>query len=98
MGYKLSHEAEEDIINIYLEGISQFGSIQADRYHHKIEEAFYFLSDNPEAAPLRIELKPNIRVHPTHSHIVIYQIEDNSDLFILRVRHKREDWLSHDKL
>ncbi|WP_372972644.1 type II toxin-antitoxin system RelE/ParE family toxin [Marinobacter sp.] len=63
MDYVLSRKAEEDVVNIFLPGIEDFGVAQADRYHRKLEESFRFLAENPLAAPERKELTPAVRVH-----------------------------------
>ncbi|WP_438985218.1 type II toxin-antitoxin system RelE/ParE family toxin [Aequoribacter sp.] len=42
----------------------------------------------------RFELSPPVRVHPFRSHIIIYTQENNGDIFIVRVRHSREDWVN----
>lgn len=92
MTYQLSQKAEEDIIQSFLIGAELFGETQAERYHEQLESCFQFLANNPLAAPERHELDPVVRIHPTGSHIVIYQIQDSGDIFIIRVRHKHEDW------
>ena len=93
MSYSLSKKAEEDFIAIYLEGASQFGTRQADHYHQKLEEAFRFLADNPEAARQRTELNPPVRVHPFKSHIILYTANEKGEVFIVRIRHGHEDWI-----
>ncbi len=93
MSYILGKKAEEDVIAIYLEGAALFGIRQADRYHLELEKRLQFLSEHPEAAQQRFELKPPVRIHPFQSHIIIYTIIDNGDVFIIRIRHGREDWL-----
>jgi toxin ParE1/3/4 len=40
----------------------------------------------------RVELSPPVRIHPVQSHLVIYQIEDDGSVLIIRVRHVHEDW------
>lgn len=92
MAHKLSRAAEEDIVSIYVEGAALFGFDQAERYHAELEQVFRFLADNPEAARERMEISPPVRCHPHGSHIVIYLIQDDRDVLILRVRHAREDW------
>ncbi|MDR7118026.1 type II toxin-antitoxin system RelE/ParE family toxin [Caulobacter sp. BE254] len=92
MGYRLSRKAEEDILQIYLAGVGEFGVNQAERYHAGLEQAFMFLSDFPRAAPERPELIPPSRVHPYKSHIILYRL-DGPDILIQRVRHGREDWI-----
>jgi len=47
----------------------------------------------PLAAPERTELGQGSRVYPYKSHIIIYRL-DGADIFIQRVRHGLEDWLS----
>ncbi|MEP2761231.1 MULTISPECIES: type II toxin-antitoxin system RelE/ParE family toxin [Alphaproteobacteria] len=92
MAYKLTRKAEEDIITVYQQGVVLFGAAQAETYHARLEQAFDFLSANPRAARERMEITPPVRCHPLGVHIVIYLIEDNGDVLILRVRHSREDW------
>jgi len=76
MGYRLSRKAEEDIINLYLEGVEQFGAEQTEHYHLGLERAFEFLAAHPEAVRERHEITPPIRVHRSVSHIVIYIIQE----------------------
>jgi toxin ParE1/3/4 len=93
-GYKLSRKAEEDIIEIFLQGVELFDLQQAEKYHTLLEKSFQFLADNPLAAHLRTEITPPVRVHPIESHIVIYSVDEEGTVFIIRVRHSHEDWLS----
>jgi toxin ParE1/3/4 len=92
--FTLSRSAEEDLIQIYVEGAASFGLAQAQHYHQRLFQAFGFLAENPQAAPVRHELSASIRVHPVGSHIVLYAIREH-DIYDLRVRHGHEDWLEH---
>lgn len=71
-----------------------FGLAQAERYHQGLDAVFRFLSENPHAARLRTEIEPPVRAHPFKAHLVVYEVGDNRDIVILRVRHGREDWVS----
>ena len=93
-GYTLSRKAEEDIIDIFLWGAEQFGLQQAEHYHTLLEKSFEFLAENPLAAHLRTEITPPVRVHPIESHIIVYTVDEQGGIFIVRVRHGCEDWLS----
>ncbi|MBJ6137318.1 type II toxin-antitoxin system RelE/ParE family toxin [Marinobacter litoralis] len=93
MRYFLSRKAEEDIIAIYLHGLENFGEAQAAKYHAQLGACFEFLAQNPYAAAERVEISPPVRIHPIGVHIVIYQITDSGSVFIVRVRHEREDWV-----
>ncbi len=54
-----------------------------------------FLSEYPQVARVREELTPSVRVHPFGSHIVMYIVDETGDVFIIRIRHAHEDWLTH---
>lgn len=94
MAYSLSHKAEEDVIDIFLAGAEQFGIPQAEGYHDQLEKCFRFLADNPLSGRKRFEITPPVRIHPFQSHLVIYTVDENNDVFVVRVRHGREDWLN----
>lgn len=92
--FTLSAHAEEDLIQIYVDGAISFGLEQARSYHLKLLQAFQFLAENPLAAPIRAALRTEIRVHPVDAHIVLYRAR-RQDILILRIRHAHEDWLNH---
>ena len=92
MAYRLSLAAENDILNAYLEGVRLFGVEQAEKYHAGLERVFEFLSGTPEAARERLEIMPPVRIHPYRSHIVVYLVDRDGGVLILRIRHGREDW------
>ena len=94
MGYTLSRQAEEDIVDIYLAGTERFGIRQAERYHALLEKSFLFLADNPLAARQRDEIVPPVRIHPVGSHLIVYTLDEKDRIFIVRVRHAHEDWQS----
>jgi len=93
VSYLLSRAADEDLIQIFVSGAESFGVDQARRYHLKLFAAFVFLAQNPRAAHLRLQISPPVRVHPVGSHLIIYTLGKNDDVFILRIRHAHEDWL-----
>lgn len=50
--YKLSIEAEEDIIRIFEYGIGQFGVVQAAKYYDMLFECFKKITSNPLMFPI----------------------------------------------
>jgi len=92
IGWRLTQPAADDIAAIFLYGIEQFGIDQADAYHAGLEAAFDFLARYPRAARERSELSPPVRVHPYRAHLIVYEVEQNGGVFVLRVRHGRENW------
>jgi toxin ParE1/3/4 len=94
MSYRLTNKAVEDIITIFDEGVRLFGREQAEKYHAELESVFRLVECNPELARLRHEISPPVRVHPHGSHLIIYSVENSSDVLIIRIRHSHEDWES----
>lgn len=92
MSFKLTRKAEDDIIRIYRTGAELFGAAQAARYHEELAAVFKLLADNPKLARERGEISPAVRIHPHKSHLIVYRIEDNQSILIIRVRHGHEDW------
>lgn len=92
--FRLTRAAADDLVAIFLDGLEQFGLLQADAYHEGLGAIFAFLADYPHSARLREDISPPVRVHPYKAHLVIYDIGDQGEVIILRVRHGREDWIS----
>lgn len=94
MTWRLSHAAEEDLIGIWLTGADRHGPAQADRYQDGLEDVLGLLTTFPELARERTELAPPLRVHPFGSHVILYLVRPDRTVFVVRVRHKHEDWAS----
>lgn len=94
MTYTLSRVADEDIVRIFVQGALLFGQKQAENYHHGLFDAFQTLSENSGITRLRREISPPVRIFPYRSHVIVYLVEDNGGILVLRVRHGREDWES----
>ena len=92
MGFRLSIAAEEDVIGIAEQGIRLFGPVQARQYHDELFAIFEMIAANPRMARERPELSPPMRIHPFKAHLVVYRIEKDGGILIVRVRHGHEDW------
>ncbi|MCO6179741.1 type II toxin-antitoxin system RelE/ParE family toxin [Ciceribacter sp. RN22] len=95
MSFSLSVEAEEDIIAIAEQGVRMFGAGQAKRYHDELFALLDLIAANPRIARERDEINPPVRIHPFKAHLVVYRIEDDETIFVIRVRHGHEDWASN---
>lgn len=90
--YRLTGAAFDDLIGIFIDGVERFGIAQADKYHDGLEAAFVFLSEYPRAARLRHEIDPPVRAYPYKAHLIVYEIEADNSIVIVRLRHGRTDW------
>lgn len=93
MPLSLSVEAEEDIVSIAEQGVRNFGSPVAKRYHDELFAVLDLIAASPLMARERHEISPPVRIHPFKAHLVIYRIADNGNVFVIRIRHGHEDWI-----
>ncbi len=94
MTYKLTPEAENDLIDIYVYGFLNFGEIQAEQYFSELENSFIVLSQTPLICRERAEFSPPVRIHHRGRHLVIYLIKDDS-ILIVRILHDSMDIKRH---
>lgn len=93
MTYRLTKQADQDIVEIYSLGAEQFGVVQADRYANDLFDTLELLASNPRIARERSELKPPVRLHPFGAHLIAYLVRSDH-ILIVRVLHGRKDWHS----
>lgn len=91
MIYRKSRKADEDLIAIYLWGVTHFGVAQAEKYHASLAACFELIADFPGIAVERSILDPPVRIHRHAAHLVVYRVEQDH-LLIIRVLHGRQDW------
>jgi toxin ParE1/3/4 len=70
MPFRLSIQAEEDIVSIAEEGIRIFGVPVAKRYHDELFVLLELIATNPRIARERCEISPPVRIHPFKAHLV----------------------------
>jgi toxin ParE1/3/4 len=91
MRFGLTPKAEEDLIDIQIEGINRFGIRQARQYRDELLDCFNLLASHAKMARLRSEFHPPLRAHVHRSHVVTY-VEIEGGILILRIFHARQDW------
>ncbi|WP_269064603.1 type II toxin-antitoxin system RelE/ParE family toxin [Rhizobium sp. GN54] len=101
MAWRLTKEAERDLMEIARYTITAFGPDQAMRYAALIEKGLDMLAENPlrAASRPRGELAPDVRSfhlaqaaasRHAAAHIVYYHLARGSrDLVVLRILHER---------
>jgi len=92
MQLRLSEKADNNLTDIYRYGYVTYGEKKADFYYDKILASFDVIVRNPYIATLRYDISPPIRALPVQSHIVLYDIIDDSFIDIIAVPHASSDW------
>ena len=89
-GWVLRPVAEADLSAIWLQGAARWGVDQAERYADGLFAVFDLLAEFPEMARERREFTPPVRIHPSGSHLVIYQLEGQG-IEIIRILHSHQN-------
>ncbi len=94
MLYKITPEADNDLIGIYEYGFLNFGETQAEKYFSELESCFQFLNETPFICRERTEFIPPVRIKHHSRHLVVYLIQGDRVL-IVRILHDSMDTLRH---
>jgi toxin ParE1/3/4 len=89
----LSHEADEDLVDIWDYLASEASEEVANRQLHQFDAAFEKLQSWPYLGRKRDELSAGLRSVPVHQYIVFYRI--HADVIeVARILHGRRDFAS----
>ena len=92
--YRLGSRAEVDLAGVADYIIETFGIRQARRYRDELEACFNNLAQNPRLERSAERLAPGLRRFEHRSHVVFY-IEDERGVLIVRILHARMDASRH---
>ena len=92
--YELTKAAERDLADIFHYTSDRFGEQQADSYLAGLEGCFATLTERPKLGRSAEQLRPGYRRFEHKSHIVFF-IEIESGIRIVRVLHNRMDVRRH---
>lgn len=87
--YRLTQQAENDLLNIALYGIEQFGVERSRRYYNKLKERFDKLAEQPELYPLVEHIRKEYRRSVCGVHSIYYKI-DQDGVEIVRVLSRQD--------
>lgn len=76
--YRLSVQAEKDIIRIYNYGAKRFGSIQAEKYFDNLFAHFEIIAQNPKAFESVDYIRKGYRKCPCGTDCIFYRVLDES--------------------
>jgi len=92
MKYKISHEASQDIENIWLYTFENWSIDQADRYLNLILDEIEYLAKNPKSGKDFSKVRKGYFRSRIKSHFIFYKINlKNEEIEIIRVLHQRMD-------
>ena len=92
--YRLSLKTLDDLNDIALYTLQEFGLEQSHRYRDGIKACFQNLADNPRLGRRADNLAPALRRVEHESHVVFYTSTETGVL-IVRVLHERMDFKRH---
>ena len=92
--HRLTSRAEADLAGIADYTIETFGIEQARRYRDGFETCFENLAQNPRLGRSAERLTPGLRRFEHRSHVVFY-VEDEDGVLIVRILHASMDAPSH---
>ncbi len=71
--YRLSRQAERDIVEIEEFTAQKWGDSQAEAYVNKLFDAVRKLADNPRLGRVRSDIPPPYLVYSVNSHLIVYR-------------------------
>jgi toxin ParE1/3/4 len=88
---RLTPLAEADLEDIWHYTAQEWSEAQAERYIDTLLRSFDTLCAMPHIARLRTEFTPPLRIHPSGSHLIIYQ-EEKTALHVFRILGGKQNW------
>jgi toxin ParE1/3/4 len=93
--FTLRVTAENDLIEIGLQGRQQWGEALMQRYITNLDQAFHAPPNMPQIGRACPEVKPGYRRFQQGSHIIFYRLTEVGDVDIVRILHERMDHENH---
>ena len=87
-GFRLTPDAQSDLLDIRRFTVSQWGAAQAQRYLAELRRAMQLLAETPSLGKARPDVGPNVSSFPHASHVIYYIIR-GQQLVVFAVLHKR---------
>jgi toxin ParE1/3/4 len=75
--YELSTEAENDLFNIALYGLENYGLSRSELFRDQLKERFQLLADDPQRYPAVDNIAEGYRRSVYRTHSIYYQIKPN---------------------
>lgn len=92
-GYRLSHQAEADLENIFAYTVRTWSIRQANRYLAQIEEALEALASGAKTGRPRPEIGTDYLTQGVGSHFIVYR--HAGETVVARILHQSMDLTRH---
>jgi toxin ParE1/3/4 len=92
--YVIRQQVEQDLEEIWLYSMQQWGVKQADSYVGSLLFRFSWLAENPYAGKHREDIKMGYYCFPEGRHLVFYKLTDTG-IDIIGIPHQRMDIVSY---
>jgi toxin ParE1/3/4 len=86
--FRLTRQADKDMLDIFVFGVEIFGSFQARKYANDLLHCFGLLADSPRMGRVASTLGAEVRRHEHQSHVILYETAEFGVL-IVGVVHRR---------
>lgn len=92
--YRLTPDAQSDLIEIRRFTVQQWGSAQSQKYLSELRKTIHLLAETPSLGKVRPEIGANVLSFPHVSHVIYYVVHEQQ-LVVFGVLHKRMVPLNH---
>ena len=92
--YTLRQLAQNDLEEIWLYSLQEWGVVQADKYIRALVARFAWLSENPQIGKRRDDIKLGDYCFPEGSHIIFYTLTSYG-IDVIGIPHQRMDVMGH---
>ncbi|MBT5466722.1 MAG: type II toxin-antitoxin system RelE/ParE family toxin [Candidatus Marinimicrobia bacterium] len=92
--FRLTPDAQSDLIEIRRFTVQQWGLVQSQKYLSELRKTISLLAESPSLGKFRTEVGSNVLSFPHVSH-VIYYVMHEQQLVVFGVLHKRMVPLNH---
>ena len=92
--YRLTQNAQSDLIEIRRFTVKQWGAEQSQKYLLNLRQTICLLCETPSLGKSRLEVDPDVLSFPHASHVIYYVIH-KKQLIVFGVLHKHMVPLNH---
>lgn len=92
--FRLTPEAQADLIEIRRYTLAQWGSAQSVKYLSDIRQTLRLLADSPSIGKFRLDVGANVQSFPHVSHVIYYVLHEQQ-LVVFGVLHKSMTPIKH---